>query len=227
MKSCLIQTPESDSDYLYPSYSKVSDHFVFNVSPVLLIPYITLAIIIVVNFSVPNSVPASVQSFSLHLALRYELPLSHANIYKSFKGASRNIILMFYLDTTFEYVIDNGGAVVWPLATNLDCLLNSPSILMSNIMFTLRYLYPGIIFPFLVSPVVTSSSFSNAIWTFAVYFCNYLGSKVSPRFPVNLICLFYCIRDSHPKLIWCAPILVFFLWNNPISTAQSLLNPPV
>ena len=73
--------------------------------------------------------PASVQSFSLNLALSYTLPISHANISKSFKDASRNAILTLSLDTTLEYVIDDGGAVVCLLATNLASLVKFPSIL--------------------------------------------------------------------------------------------------
>ena len=84
----------------------------------------------------------------MHLELRYALPISHSNISKSFKDASRDIILTLYLETTLEYVIDDGGAVVWPLDTNLAFLVNSPSILISNTMCTLTCSYPGLIFTF-------------------------------------------------------------------------------
>ena len=43
----------------------------------------------------------------------YELPMSHANISKSFKDASRNVIITLSLNTTIDYVTDDGGAVVW------------------------------------------------------------------------------------------------------------------
>ena len=82
--------------------------------------------------------PTSVQSFSLNLEVMYALPLSHANISKSFNDASRNEIPTFSLDTTIEYVTDYVGAVVWPLDTNLDFLVNLPFILRSNIMSTLK-----------------------------------------------------------------------------------------
>ena len=119
---------------MYPGDIKVSASFALHASPELLIKYSALDIIITIKFSVPNYVPDSIKSFSLHLALRYALHISHENIFKSFKDASRNAILTLSLDTTLEYVIDDGGAVVWPSATNLDFLVNYPSILISNIM---------------------------------------------------------------------------------------------
>ena len=57
-------------------------------------------------------------------------------------------------------------------------------------------------------------------------FCNWLGTKVTFRFPVNIICLFYCHIDLYPKLMWYASILGFHLGNNPILGAQSIFNPP-
>ena len=59
------------------------------------------------------------------------------NIYKSFNDASRNEKLTIFMYTTIEYVINDGGAVVWPLATNIDVIVIFPLILISNIMCTL------------------------------------------------------------------------------------------
>ena len=99
--------------------------------------------------------PASVQILSLHLAIRCTLPISHANISKSFKDASRNKILTLSLNTTLEYVIHGGGTVVWPSATNLALLENFPSILILNIICPLTCSYPGLVFPLLISSGVT------------------------------------------------------------------------
>ena len=77
----------------------------------------------------PNSVPDSVKSFSLHLELSYELPISHANISNSFKYSSINVILTLSMDTTPGYVINDGGYVFWPSVANLAFLVNFPSIL--------------------------------------------------------------------------------------------------
>ena len=62
--------------------------------------------------------------------------MKRANIYKLFKDASRNKIITLSLDTTLEYIIDDGGTVVLPSATNIYLIVNFPSILMSNSMFT-------------------------------------------------------------------------------------------
>ena len=56
-------------------------------------------------------------------------PISYDNISNSFKDASRNAILTLSMDTTLEYVINDGGAVVCPSATNLAFLVNYPYIL--------------------------------------------------------------------------------------------------
>ena len=53
---------------------------------------------------------------------------------KKRKNASINTILTLYLDTILEYVINNGGGVLCPPETNIDFLVDLPSILMSNIM---------------------------------------------------------------------------------------------
>ena len=130
--------------------SKFFAWFVLHAAPELLSPYSALAISITISCSVPNYMPDSVQIFSLLLALRYALPISHANIYNSFKEASRNAILTLSLDTTLEYVIDDDGSGVWPLATNLTFLVNFPFILILYIMCTLTCSYPGLISPFLI-----------------------------------------------------------------------------
>ena len=67
----------------------------------------------------------------------YALPILHENISKSFEDASINEILTTSLDTTLEYTIYYGGAVVWLSATNISFIVNFPSISMSNIIFTL------------------------------------------------------------------------------------------
>ena len=63
--------------------------------------------------------------------------MSHANRSKSFKDARRNGILTISLDTTIEYVIDDGAAAMWSSSTNIYFLVKFTSILMSNIMYTL------------------------------------------------------------------------------------------
>ena len=92
--------------------------------------------------------PTSNPSLSPNLAFRHALTCLHANISKSFKDAGRNEILKISLDTTLEYVIDDGGAIVWPSDTNVYFLLNFTSIFMSNIMCTMKLSYPGLIFTF-------------------------------------------------------------------------------
>ena len=92
--------------------------------------YITLAIIITIKFSVPNYVPALVQSFSLYLELRYALPMSHVNISKSFKDASRNSILTLYLDITLDCTINDCGDSAWPPDNNPAYMVNFQFILM-------------------------------------------------------------------------------------------------
>ena len=76
--------------------------------------------------------------------------MPHAKFSKSFEDSGRNAILILAMDTINEYGMDYGGAVVWPSATNNYFLLNFTSILMSNIILTSMYSYPGIIFPFLI-----------------------------------------------------------------------------
>ena len=98
--------------------------------------------------------PVYVQSFYLHFSLMYALSISYENIFKSFEDASINVILTLSLDTTLEYVIDDGSYVVLPSVTNLAFLVNFPSILISDIMCTLMFSYPGLIFHFLFSSVV-------------------------------------------------------------------------
>ena len=67
----------------------------------------------------------------------YALSISHEDISNSFKDAIINEILTLSLGKTLDYVIDDGGAVVWTSATNIEFLVNFPSILISNIMCTL------------------------------------------------------------------------------------------
>ena len=189
LNSRFIRTPDSVLDNLYPSEFNFSANFPLRAASELLSPYSALYIIITIPFSFPNYVTASVQSFSLHLHLRYTLFISHANIYKLFKDTGRNKILVLSMDTTLEYVIGYGGDVVCPSATNLAFLVNFPSILMSNIMCTLMFSYPVLIFTLIISYGVTPSIFSNVIRMFA-FFCNLLGPKCSRRFPVNIIFLF-------------------------------------
>ena len=73
----------------------------------------------------------------MNLLLMYAFPMSRENIYKSFNDASRNENITISLYTTLEYVINDGGAVVWPLATNIYVIVILPLILISNIMCTL------------------------------------------------------------------------------------------
>ena len=48
----------------------------------------------------------------------------HEKIYKSFYDVGINKILTLSPDTTLDYVIDNGGTVLWLSAANLDFLVN-------------------------------------------------------------------------------------------------------
>ena len=131
--------------------------------------------------------PDSVKSFFLRLGLRYALPISHSNISKSFKDSSINSILTLSLDTPLEYEIDDISAVMWLSATYLEFLVYLPSILISNSMCTLTCSYPGLILPFLISSVVTSSIFSNSIRTFVISFAIALVQKSVP----------YCLSISY------------------------------
>ena len=79
---------------------------------------------------------------------------------------------------------------------------------------------PNFYFPHLI--VCNTVNFIKCYTEVFYLFCNCLGPKVSHWFPVK----FYCLGDLYPKLMWCVPILGFYLGNNPILTAQSLLNPP-
>ena len=93
----------------------------------------------------------------------YALSISYENIFKSFEDASINVILTLSLDTTLEYVIDDGSYVVLPSVTNLAFLVNFPSILISDIMCTLMFSYPGLIFHFpqLSYTIITISTGSS------------------------------------------------------------------
>ena len=55
--------------------------------------------------------------------------MSHANISNSFKNLGRNARLTLFLDTIHNHVIDDGGAVVWLSAINIDFQLKFQSIL--------------------------------------------------------------------------------------------------
>ena len=132
-----IHTSAYASGGLYPSDFIVCANFDLHAAPEILSQNNALSNIITITSSVPNYVHASVQSFYLHLVLRYELPLSHENISKSLKGAGRNAILMLSQDTKVEYSIDDGGADVWPSSTNIYFPVNFSSIFMLNIMCTL------------------------------------------------------------------------------------------
>ena len=145
---------------------------------------------------------------------------------KSFKDASRNEILMISMDTTFEYLIDDGGAVVWPSDTNIYFLLNFPFILMSNIMCTLMCSYPGLLFLFFHITACNVVKFLKFYTEVCHLFCNCLGPKSSPRLTVNIILLIYWLRYLYTKLMWWMPIIWFYLGNNPILLAKSLLNLP-
>ena len=104
------------------------------------------------------------------------------------------------MDKTLKYIICNGHNDVRTSSTNIYFLLNLPSILMSNIMCTLMWSYPGLIFPFIVLSGVTLSSFLNAIWKFSIYFAIALFKKL----------FFDCLPTSYTSftVIWdCTPNL--------------------
>ena len=75
---------------------------------------------------------------------------------------------------TIDYLIDDDGSVVWPSATNIYFLVKFPSVLISIIMYTLMFSYPGLIYPFLVSLGLTPSSLPNTIQVFSISFVIYL-----------------------------------------------------
>ena len=91
-------------------------------------------------------------------------------------------MLALFLDKKIEYAIYDGGAVVWSSYSNLAFLVNFSSILISNIMSTLTFLYRGQTFTFLITPGAKPSSFSNYIRTFAVSFTISLVQKPVPDF---------------------------------------------
>ena len=81
----------------------VSASFARHAAPLDFNPYNALAIIIVtVPFSLPNSDPATVHSFSRQSALRYALPISQHDMSKPFNDAISNAKRTLSLDTTLE-----------------------------------------------------------------------------------------------------------------------------
>ena len=81
--------------------------------------------------------------------------------------------------------MDDGGAVVWSSATNIDFLVNFLSILISNIIWTLTFSYSVLTFPFLILSGVTSSIYLNWIHTFAISFEIALVQKSFPDFSIS------------------------------------------
>ena len=72
-----------------------------------------------VPFSDPNSGPALVQIFSLHTAVRYAFFISHDRMSSSFSAAIVRAIRTESLDTTDEYVMEDGVVVVCPPPTSI------------------------------------------------------------------------------------------------------------
>ena len=146
-------------------------------------------------------------------------------IYKSFKDSSRNEILTLSLNITFEYVIYDGGAVVYPSATNIAFIVNFPSILMSNIMCKFMCSYPVLI---LHSSFhwVQRRQVSQIIYGFLPYLLKFPWSK--SQSPID--CQYHMPILLHSVLVsqtyvMCANARIL-PWKNPISMVQSLLKPP-
>ena len=72
--------------------------------------------------------------------------MSNENNSNLFKVTGINSILTIYIEITFQYVMDDGGAVMLLSSTNLNFLVNLLSILIPNIMWTLTCSYSGIFF---------------------------------------------------------------------------------
>ena len=57
-------------------------------------------------------------------------------------------------------------------------------------------------------------------------FFNCISPEFIHQFPVDIICLFYCLGYPYNKRMLCAPIIGFCLGTNRNSTVKILLNPP-
>jgi len=74
--------------------------------------YNALTIIIFCPHLDPNSGPATVQIFSLHGAVKYAFCMSRDSMLSPLSAAIVKAILTLSLDTTDEYVKDEGDSVI-------------------------------------------------------------------------------------------------------------------
>ena len=73
----------------------------------------------------PHSAPAMNQILSVHGALIYALPMSHAITSSSFSAAIKNASHMLSIDTISKYGRATGASVLLALAMNLDFQVKS------------------------------------------------------------------------------------------------------
>ena len=91
-----------------------------------------------------------------------------------------NTIPTLSLDTTLEYVLEDGRSVVWPPATQQALHVNHPSILISNIMWKRISWYPTNFWPYLASYSDTYSQASKDARTFFIYLWTAVYHSVFP-----------------------------------------------
>ena len=122
----------------------------------------------------PNYGPDLVQIFSLHTSVRCAFWISHARMSRSFNVATVRAIRTESLDTTDEYIMEDGSVVVCPPTTSLALRLKSSPSLTSKIILHLICWYPiGI----------SSLRFSNTLTASRTFFISFViafHNKVSP-----------------------------------------------
>ena len=94
--------------------------------------YSTFSTIMSDPASLPNSGPALVHIFLQYSAFKYVSPILRVLMSNPFNAAIRNTILTISLDKIEEYVVEEGGLVVCPPATNRDLRMNLLSIFISK-----------------------------------------------------------------------------------------------
>ena len=107
-----IHTSGYATEDLYPRSYNASAKNNLNAAPEYFNPYYACTIIILLTASDPNSGPSVFHIFSRQYAVIYAFCILHASVDKPFSAAIFRSILMVSLETTDEYVMDEGDAVV-------------------------------------------------------------------------------------------------------------------
>ena len=108
----LSHTSRSASEDLYPRSYNVSAKKSLNAAPDDFNPYNTCTAGIFLPASETNSGPDVVHIFSQQGAVRYAFCISHPSVDKPLSAAIDREILTLSLETTHEYVMDEGNAVM-------------------------------------------------------------------------------------------------------------------